>query len=126
MRNKLMILIVFVILLIPINIKAAKVNTTLVCPTSANKGDTISCKINVTSDVKINGVAAKYNFGTNFTYVSFTPNTSIGFSSNYASRTGFSVGNNTGKNGTFTIGVLKVKVNNPGSLSVTNFDANEK
>ena len=125
MRNKLMILIVFVILLIPINIKAATINTSLICPTSANKGDTISCKLNVTSDVTINGVAAKYNLGSNFTYVSFTPNTSIGFSSNYTSATGFSVGNNNGKNGTFTIGVLKVKVNNPGSLSVTNFDISD-
>ncbi len=125
MRNKLMMMIVFIILLIPINIKATTINTSLICPASANKGDVISCKITITSDATINGVAANYNLGSNFTYVSFTPNSSIGFSSNYASASGFSVGNNAGKSGTFTIGVLKVKVNNPGSLSVTNFDLSD-
>jgi len=121
--KKIIYLTIFILLVfIPIKTNAANINISLKCPTSANKGDIINCNINVTSDVLINGIAAKYQLN-NLSYISFTP--SSGFSSNYSSATGFSVGNNIGKKGTFTIGTVKVKVNQEGSISINNLDLSD-
>lgn len=124
MRNKMIFgFIIGLLLIIPIKTNAASVSVALNCPTSANKGDTITCNVNVTSDVLINGIAANYTLN-NLTYVSFTP--SSGFSTNYSSATGFSIGNTDGKKGTYTAGTIKVKVNGTSSLTIKNLDLSDK
>lgn len=123
MKNKVICLILFgLLLIIPTKINAASTSVSLSCPTSANKGDTISCKVNVTSDVKINGVAINYTLN-NLTYVKFSP--SSDFSTNYASATGFSIGNDTGKSGTFTIGTINLKVTGASSITIKNIDLSD-
>lgn len=124
MRNKMIFgFIIGLLLIIPIKTNAASVSVALNCPTSANKGDTITCNVNVTSDVLINGIAANYTLN-NLTYVSFTP--SSGFSTNYSSATGFSIGNTDGKKGTYTAGTIKIKVNGTSSLTIKNLDLSDK
>ena len=123
MKKYLLILIISFLLISPKITNAASANVTLSCPSSANSGATISCTISVSTDTLINGIAANYTLN-NLTYVSFTP--SSGFSTNYSSASGFSIGNTNGKKGTYTVGTIKVKVNGAASLTIRNLDLSDK
>lgn len=123
MKKYLLILIISFLLISPKITNAASANVTLSCPSSANSGATISCTVSVSTDTLINGIAANYTLN-NLTYVSFTP--SSGFSTNYSSASGFSIGNTNGKKGTYTVGTIKVKVNGAASLTIRNLDLSDK
>lgn len=123
MKKYLLILIISFLLISPKITNAASANVTLSCPSSANSGATISCTVSVSTDTLINGIAANYTLN-NLTYVSFTP--SSGFSTNYSSASGFSIGNTSGKKGTYTVGTIKVKVNGAASLTIRNLDLSDK
>jgi len=121
-KRIIFIFLLFIITIIPDSIRAANVTVSLSCPSSAALSQTISCNVNVNSDILVNGLSAKYTLN-NLSYVSFTP--SSGFTSNYASSSGFAVGNNSGKKGSFTIGVIKLKVNNTGSFTIHSLDVSD-
>ena len=125
MRNKTIFLIFLgLMIFIPIKTNAASVNVALSCPSSANVGDTISCNVNVTSDVLVTGLSGKYTLGSSFSYVSFTPNN--GFTTYSSSASGFAIGNNTGIKGTSQlIGVIKLKVNSAGTFTLHSLDASD-
>ena len=118
--NYIILLIMF--MLFPIVTNAASASIGLSCPSSAAAGSTISCNVTVNSDVKVNGLVLKYTFS-GASYVSFTP--SSGFSTNYASEVGFNIGNNAGKSGSYTIGVLKVKVNSAATIVLKDIDISD-
>ena len=123
MKNKLIFIILLCLLiLVPIKTNAASVNVSLSCPSSANVGETINCKVNISSDVNIVGVKAKYSLS-GMTWVGFTP--ASGFTISDSSASGFLVQNlnNTSKN--FTVGTIKVKVNSQGSITLTNITASD-
>ena len=113
---------VVVLLVLPFVVNAASATVGMSCPSSAKVGDTVSCNVTVSSDVKVNGIVVNYSF-TGASYVSFTP--SSGFTSNYASASGFNIGNNSGKSGSYTVGVLKVKVNNVATVVLKNIDISD-
>lgn len=125
MRNKMIFIIILSLMIfIPIQTNAASVNVALSCPASANKGDTISCNVNITSDVLVTGLSGKYTLGSSFTYVSFTP--SNGFTTYSQSASGFAIGNNNGIKGTSQlVGIIKLKVNNAGTFSLHSLDASD-
>ena len=113
---------VVVLLVLPFVVNAASATVGMSCPSSAKVGDTVSCNVTVSSDVKVNGIVVNYSF-TGASYVSFTP--SSGFTSNYASSSGFNIGNNSGKSGSYTVGVLKVKVNSATTVVLKNIDISD-
>ncbi len=108
-----------IILILPFVADAASVSVGFNCPSSAASGDEISCNVTINSNVKINGLAANYSI-TGADYVSFTP--SSGFKENYISKTGFNIGNISGKSGNYTIGVLKVKVKSAATIILSKID----
>lgn len=123
MRKIIRYLIFLTLIILPINTYAAGVSISLSCPSKANVNETISCNVNVNSSTKVNGIAAKLNLGNAFSYVSFTPTS--GFTSYYNSKAGFSIGNNAGKSGSYTVGILKLKVLKAGSFNVNSFDISD-
>lgn len=123
MRKVIRHLIVLTLIFLPIKTYAAGVSMSLSCPSKANVNETISCNVNVNSSTKVNGIAAKLNLGSAFSYVSFTPTS--GFTSYYNSKAGFSIGNNAGKSGSYTVGILKLKVLKAGSFNVNSFDISD-
>lgn len=123
MRKGIRYLILLAIIFLPIKTYAAGVSISLSCPSKANVNETISCNVNVNTGTKVNGIAAKLNLGNAFSYVSFTPTS--GFTSYYNSKAGFSIGNNSGRSGQYTVGVLKLKVLKAGSFTVNGFDVSD-
>ncbi len=123
MRKGIRYLILLTIIFLPIKTYAAGVSISLSCPSKANVNETISCNVNVNTGTKVNGIAAKLNLGSAFSYVSFTPTN--GFTAYYNSKAGFSIGNNSGKSGQYTVGVLKLKVLKAGSFTVNRFDVSD-
>lgn len=123
MRKVVKYFIFLALILLPIKIYAASVSMSLSCPNKANINETISCKVNVNTNTKVNGIAAKLNLGSAFSYVSFTP--ANGFTSYYNSKAGFSIGNNDGKSGSYTVGTLKLKVLQAGSFTLNSFDVSD-
>ena len=119
--KRLLVLSLFFIIM-PMVVSAASASVGISCPTSATSGETISCNVSVTSDVKVNGVVVNYSFSGS-TYVSFTP--SSGFTSNYISSTGFNIGNVSGKSGSYVVGVLKVKINSAATIALKNIDISD-
>ncbi len=100
------------ICLFPILISAATFKPTMSCPSTANPGETVSCKITATIDDTITGVQGKFNLG-GTTYVSFTKNTKVNYYVGDAD--GFSIGEMDGikakiNSTSLTIGTLKVKI----------------
>ncbi len=120
MKKVIRYFIFLALILLPIKTYAASVSMSLSCPNKANVNETISCKVNVNTNTKVNGIAAKLNLGSAFRYVSFTPTN--GFTAYYNSKAGFSIGNNAGKSGSYTVGTLKLKVLKAGSFTVNSFD----
>ena len=122
--RKLVNYIVFIVMLLmlPFVVNAATASVGISCPSSAKAGETISCNINVTTDVKVNGLALNYTFN-GASFVSFTP--SSGFTPQYVSANGFNVGNNAGKSGNYTIGVLKVKISSATTIMLKNIDISD-
>ena len=100
------------ICLFPILISAATFKPTMSCPSTANPGETVSCKITATIDDSITGVQGKFNLG-GTTYVSFTKNTKVNYYVGDAD--GFSIGEMDGikakiNSTSLNIGTLKVKI----------------
>lgn len=122
MKKLIGYIVLLMVMMIPVYVDAATVGVSLNCPAAAVVGETVDCQVNVSSDVLVNGLGVKYSFN-GVTYVSFTPQS--GFVSNYDSNVGFSVGNNAGKNGSFTAGILKVKVNAAASVTLTSIDVSD-
>lgn len=120
--KKRFLFIVLLYMLVPTMIKAASVSVSLNCPTTANANSEISCKVNITSDVVVNGLSGNYSLN-GLSYVNFTPQN--GFTTYSASSAGFAVGNNSGKSGTFTIGIITLKVSSAGSITLNNLDASD-
>lgn len=123
MKNKLIFIILLCLLiLVPIKTNAASVNVSLSCPSSANAGEIINCKVNISSDVNVVGVKAKYSLS-GMTWVGFTP--ASGFTISDSSASGFLVQNLNNSSKSFTVGTIKVKVNSQGSLTLTNITASD-
>ena len=123
MRKKICFLVLIALMIfLPNRVNAGSVSVSLSCPSVVTKGQTISCKVNVTSDVAVTGLAAKYTFS-NLTYVSFTPQNN--FADYASSANGFAVGNVNGKTGTFTIGIVNLKVNGTGTFKLHSLDASD-
>lgn len=123
MKRLVFIVVVAVgLIFMPFGVDAASVSVSLECPSAAKVGSEISCKVNVTSDVMVNGLSGNYTLS-GLSYVGFAPQN--GFTTYSASSSGFAVGNNSGKSGTFTIGVITLKVNAAGSIQVRNLDASD-
>lgn len=108
--------------MLPVVVKAATVSVTLKCPSSAVVGTTIDCSVNVSTNTPVNGIVGKYTL-VGASYVSFTPQS--GFSVNYVSKDGFNVGNNAGRIGTYSVGILKVKVTAAASITIGNIDISD-
>lgn len=119
--KRLLVLSLFFIIM-PMVVSAASASVGISCPTSATSGETISCNVSVTSDVKVNGVVVNYSFSGS-TYVNFTP--SSGFTSNYISSTGFNIGNVSGESGSYVVGVLKVKIHSAATIALKNIDISD-
>ena len=103
MKKRLSYVFIFLFMLVfPMLSRAASVSVSLSCPTSASQGAIVDCKVNVTSDVKVNGVSGKFTFS-GLSYSDFSAQS--GFTVYNSSASGFSVGNTSGKSGTFTVGV---------------------
>lgn len=109
-------------MMIPFSVRAGSVSVSLSCPASANVGSEVSCNVNVSSDVALNGLSANYSLS-GASYVSFTPQN--GFTSYSASASGVAIGNTFGKSGSYTVGVLKVKVNSAAVIQLTKIDASD-
>lgn len=123
MKKLVFIVVVAVgLIFMPFGVDAASVSVSLECPSAAKVGSEILCKVNVTSDVMVNGLSGNYTLS-GLSYVGFAPQN--GFTTYSASSSGFAVGNNSGKSGTFTIGVITLKVNAAGSIQVRNLDASD-
>ena len=114
--------LLFAIIMTPEIVSAKGVSVTLSCPGAANQNDQIDCRVNVSTDATVNGLSANYSLN-GLTYVNFNPQN--GFSVYSKSESGFAIGNNEGKTGNFTIGVVTLKVNNSGSIKLTNLDASD-
>lgn len=123
MRKKYFLIFLLCLFMMPSIVTAANASLTLGCPASAVAGSEIECKVNVTSDVLINGVSANYTSITGLTYVSFTPQS--GFTVYSSSSSGFAVGNTAGKSGTNTIGIIKFKVNAAASFTLSSIDISD-
>ena len=122
MRKVLSYISLIFIMFIPFIARAASVSVALNCPSSATAGSTISCTVNVNSDVKVNGLVAKYTLS-GASYVDFVPQ--AGFTSNYTSAEGFNIGNNAGRSGSFAIGTLKVKINSAATITLRDLDVSD-
>ena len=108
--------------MLPVIVKAATVSVTLKCPLSAVAGTTIDCSVNVSTNTPVNGIVGKYTL-VGASYVSFTPQS--GFSNNYVSKDGFTIGNNAGRIGTYSVGTLKVKVTAAASITIRDIDISD-
>lgn len=120
--KKLKYLLFALFMMIPFSVSAGSVSVSLSCPGSANAGSEVTCNVNVSSDVAVNGLSANYSLS-GASYVSFTPQN--GFTSYNASGSGFAIGNTAGKSGSYTIGVLKVKVNSAATIQLININASD-
>lgn len=120
--KKKIIFIILLYMLLPTLIKAASVSVSLNCPSVASANSEISCKVNVTSDVSVNGISGNYSLS-GLSYVNFAPQN--GFTTYSASSSGFAVGNTSGKSGTFTVGIITLKANNAGSITINNLDISD-
>ena len=118
-----LIVLGFCMLMMPYTAKAGSVSVSLSCPGAANVGDQITCNVNVSSDVNVNGLSGNYSLS-GLSYVNFAPQN--GFTTYASSASGFAVGNTSGgKSGNFTIGVITLKVGGAGSIQLTNLDASD-
>lgn len=115
-------LLLFTVVLTPQIVSAKGVSVTLSCPQAANKNDQIDCRVNVSTDTTLNGLSANYSLS-GLTYVNFTPQS--GFSAYSKSPAGFAVGNNDGKTGNFTVGIVTLKVTDFGTIQLKNLDASD-
>ena len=118
----LAISLLFIIVISPYIANAKSVSVTISCPSAANQNSKVDCKITVTSDTTVNGLSGNYSLN-GLSYVNFTPQN--GFTTYSSSASGFAVGNNEGKSGTFTIGIVTLQVNNSGSIQINNLDASD-
>lgn len=123
MKKKYVLMIVLCLFMLPSLVMAANVSLSLNCPTMAVSGSEIECKVNITSDVLVNGVSANYTSVSGLTYVNFTPQS--GFTAYTASASGFAIGNNSGKSGTYTAGTIKFKVNGAASFELSKIDISD-
>lgn len=123
MKKKYVLMIVLCLFMLPSLAMAANVSLSLNCPTMAVSGSEIECKVNITSDVLVNGVSANYTSVSGLTYVNFTPQS--GFTVYTASASGFAIGNNSGKSGTYTAGTIKFKVNGAASFELSKIDISD-
>ena len=122
MKKILPIIIFSFLMIFPLAVKAGNVSVSLSCPGAANVGETISCQVNVSSDVLVNGLSGNYSLS-GLSYVNFVPQN--GFVSYGVSPSGFAIGNTSGKSGTFTVGVVSFLVNGAGTVSINNLDASD-
>lgn len=83
------------------------IDVTLSCPDVIASGSSVTCNLNVKTNINLNGITANYEI-TNGTYESF----SVGSDwTSYASNSnGFAIGNTDGKTGSSLLGTLNVKV----------------
>lgn len=123
MKKKYVFIIILCLFIMPSLVMAANVSLSLNCPTMAVSGSEIECKVNITSDVLVSGVAANYSSVSGLTFVSFTPQS--GFTTYNASSSGFAIGNTSGKSGTNTVGIIKFKVNGTASFVLSSIDISD-
>lgn len=77
MQKKILIIILLLVVLIPINVKAATGNIKITCDKEKIKaGDSTTCIISGTTDSEIIGISATLNLTDNLTFTSFTKNNS--------------------------------------------------
>lgn len=77
MQKKLLMIILLLVVLIPINVKAATGNIKITCDKEKIKaGDSTTCIISGTTDSEIIGISATLNLTDNLTFTSFTKNNS--------------------------------------------------
>lgn len=116
-------IIILIISIFTINVKAANIDVILKCPTSVYENEKISCTINLTSDIKINGIKVNYEI-TNGTYESFNlENDWISYASNSS---GFAIGNTLGKTGNNILGTVVIKpTSNKVGLKLKNIDISD-
>ena len=123
-------LLVLCLLILPFKVSATNLSVNLSCPSSARAGQVVSCNItgNITSG-SLNGLTAKFYYTSGLTFSSFTQGS--GWSNYYSSASGFSIANVSGKTGSTTFGVLKVKipnnaaVNSSYSVTINNLDGSD-
>lgn len=120
--KKLKYVFLLMFLMIPFSVKAGGVSVSLSCPASANAGSEIQCKVNVSADTAVNGLSGNYSLN-GLSYVSFSAQN--GFTTYSSSASGFAVGNTNGKSGSFTIGIITLKVNSSGSIQLNKLDASD-
>lgn len=116
-------IIILIISIFTINVKAANIDVVLKCPTSVYENESISCTINLTSDIKLNGIKVNYEI-TNGTYESFNIDSNwISYASNSS---GFAIGNTLGKTGNNLLGTVVIKPsNNKVGLKLKNIDISD-
>lgn len=123
-------LLALCLLILPFKVSATNLSVNLSCPSSARAGQVVSCNItgNITSG-SLNGLTAKFYYTSGLTFSSFTQGS--GWSNYYSSASGFSIANVSGKTGSTTFGVLKVKipnnaaVNSSYSVTINNLDGSD-
>lgn len=77
MQKKILIIILLLVVLIPINVKAATGNIKITCDKEKIKaGDSTTCIISGTTDSEIIGISATLNLTDNLAFTSFTKNNS--------------------------------------------------
>ena len=120
MKKRIFILSIIFICFFPIVTKAASVSVSLSCPSSAKASTTVSCTIKATpSGADLKGIQSNIKI-TGGTYE--TLSLSSGWTAYSNSSSGFSLGLNSAKTTTVTVGTLKIKMPSSGNavVSLTN------
>ncbi len=110
MRSILKYIILSLILLIPFKLNASSIS--LSCPSKGNAGESVTCKVNITTSGNMIGVKANYSFSNGLTYKSMTPLIS-NVSVNNTQASGFALGtsvDNPMPSGTIPLGNLVVSI----------------
>lgn len=108
MKNKLFIIILLTVLLIPYKAKAFTGNLSISCsPTTIKAEDTTSCTITGTTDEEIVAISSEIVLSSNLSSVTFEPSST--WNENDISNNKIEVYSENDVNGSFTLGVLKVK-----------------
>lgn len=116
MKKKILFIILFISICLPVSAYGASVSVSLSCPSTAKASSIVSCTVSATpSGSNLRGIQANINL-TNGTYSAFTLGS--GWTSYSNTQSGFSLSRENPASSKITVGTLKVKMPASGSLVV--------
>ena len=108
MRNKVYILVLLIMLLLPKAIYAESATFSANCSTSVNPGGEINCAITGTADFNVTGIDISFTLGNDLTATSF--NSPAGIDNNGINNGTVHLSSTSGITGNLTLGTLKINV----------------